>query len=111
MARHELPSGGWVELRDHRELNGHDVRAVHSAITGTGARAVVDMRAALIEALVTGWSYPYPLPATTASAGLLRADDYVKLQGLTEDAYRLVNGLSVVPDSDEHADPKAPTAD
>lgn len=109
--RHDLPSGAWVEIRDYRELTGRDVKAVNRSITGSGARAVVDMRAALIEILVENWSVAIPLPATAAAAEMLRGDDYVALEALVNDAYELVNGRSVIPNSDEHADPTPPSLD
>lgn len=111
MTRHDLPSGNWVEIRDYRELTGHDVRRVNSSITGAGAQAVSDMRATLIECLVEAWSFDHALPATPATTGLLGAADYVALEKLTGNAFRLVNGQAVIPDPDEHADPTPPTQD
>jgi hypothetical protein len=109
--RHDLPSGAWVEIRDYRELTGRDVKQVMAAVTGRGAQWVVDQRAALLEILVENWSYDYRLPASSAVTDLLRADDYVALQELMSDGYNLVNGISVIPDSDDHADPTPPTQD
>jgi len=109
--RHDLPSGGWVEIRDHRELTGRDVRKVNSSITAGGAQAIVEQRAALTEILVEGWSFDYPLPATPAVVDLLRADDYVALDALSHPAWQLVTGRSVIPNSDHHEDPTQPTQD
>jgi hypothetical protein len=109
--RHTLPSGAWVEIRDYRELTGRDVKKVIASVTGRGAQYWVDQRAALLEILVENWSYAFALPASSAATDLLRADDYVALQELMNDAYNLVNGVSVLPNSDDHEDPTPPTQD
>lgn len=73
MAKCELPSGGWVEYRS--ELKAKDRFAVQDAasleigVTGTDkSRASFlgmqnDMRNALLGRIITGWSFPVPIPS------------------------------------------------
>jgi hypothetical protein len=102
-----------VEMRDHHEFTGADVQDVWQAITAPGVVALRDMRLALVGKLLTSCSLPekYPVPFTPETAMSLRADDYVALLELVEDAYKLVNGLSVIPRFEDYADPTPPTAD
>ncbi len=113
--RHTLPSGRVVEVRSTRTLTGLDSGAVLAAQTGIGARGVVDMYDALIARMVTqiepGKSNAPALDGTIASAVAQRIDDHTALRGIVHDAYRLVNGTSVIPDFAEYDDPKAPITD
>lgn len=113
MTQHKLPSGMTVDLRDHHEFTGADVQDVWDSITGPGAAAIRDMRLALVGKLVTACSLPekYPVPFAPDTTRSLAADDYVELLSLIQDAYDLVNGRSVIPRFEEHADPTPPTAD
>lgn len=127
---HTLPSGLKVTIRSHRVLRRADIHAVwaagNRAEEGVGGAAQHDK---LMELLVASCSDPerYPLPfaagtparpatqdspavdAIPGTLDLLDGADYTALYRLMGNGYRLVNGLSVVPDPDEYADPKAPT--
>jgi hypothetical protein len=71
MAKLELPSGGWVEYRE--ELKAGDrfaAQAAAESIIGEDNRPRLNalgmnnsMRNALLAAIITGWSYPVPVPA------------------------------------------------
>lgn len=111
-----LPSGKVVEVRSHRTLLGTDVDAALGAQSGAGSwvRNVADVRAELIRRMVTeiepGRGGAPALDGTREATLSQRADDYRKLYTLVDDAFLLVTGQSVIPDYDEWADPKAPTA-
>lgn len=70
MARVDLPSGAWVEYRD--KLKAGDKFAVQDAVSmetrEDGSRKMAlglgnDIRNALLGRIITGWSYPDPVPA------------------------------------------------
>lgn len=109
---HTLPSGLKVTVRSHRVLRRADIHAVwaagNTAPPGLDAAGQHDK---LMELLVASTSDPqqYPAPLTAAALDRLDGADYTALYRLMNDGYRLANGLSVVPNPDEHADPKAPT--
>lgn len=109
---HTLPSGLTVTIRSHRALRRPDIQAVwaagNNAPPGFEAAAQRDK---LMELLVASTSDPENFPAPLSAATLDRLDgpDYTALYRLMNDGYRLVFGLSVVPDPDGHEDPKAHT--
>ena len=94
MARIELPSGNWIEYRE--TLMAADKFAVQDAIVLTitaGASQEVTgalqmkMRNALLRQIITGWSYPDPLPSMNGGADIgmtLDLDDYNALEEATE---------------------------
>jgi len=66
---------------------------------------------ALMEMLVIASSDPqFPPPFGTHVLDRLDGADYIALYRLVNDAWRMVNGLTVLPNPDDFADPKAPTA-
>ena len=110
---HTLPSGLTVTVRSHRTLRRPDIQAVwaagNNAPPGFEAGAQRDK---LMELLVASTSDPdkYPAPLTAGALDRLDGPDYTALYRLMNDGYRLVFGLSVVPDPDGYEDPKVPTA-
>lgn len=103
-AEHTLPSGLKVTLRSHRTLKRPDMHTVWAA---DGAPAEHD---ALMRMLVAETSDPaYPAPFTTDILDRLDGEDYIALYRLMNSAWRMVNGLPVLPNPDDFADPKAPT--
>lgn len=113
--RHTLPSGKVVEVRSHRTLLGSDGAAVIAAQTGGGAQGVVDMHNALIARMVTeiepGTGGAPALDGTIEAAQAQRIDDWRALYGHVWEAYKLVLGISVVPDLEQWQDPTGPTRD
>jgi len=114
---HTLPSGLTVTVRSHRVLRRADIHRVwaagNTAAPGMSSAAQND---ALMGLLVASTSDPekYPVPLTTEALDRLTEHDnrdYFALYRLMGNGYRLVNGLSVIPDPDEYEDPKAPTAE
>lgn len=109
---HTLPSGLKVTVRSHRALRRPDIHAVwaagNQAPEGNQAAAQHDK---IMELMVTATSDPgrYPVPLSADTLDLLDGADYIALYRLVSDAYRLANGLSIVPNPDEYQDPKAPT--
>ncbi len=92
MAKIDLPSGAWVEYRD--ALKARDRFEVHDAVTlefrESGNRAslgmVNDQRNALLGRIITGWSYPVPVPsqnsfqaADVVIGDVMDLDDYAAL--------------------------------
>lgn len=103
--RVELPSGGWVELRD--ALKAKDKHAVQAAVKFTiadGGRQEVsagvqnDMQDALLGLIITAWSFAescgWPIPAGnpggTAILGELDIDDYNALIDAVDPIYQKV---------------------
>jgi len=112
---HTLPSGLTVTIRSHRTLRRPDIHRVWAAANNapeglTAAAQHEALMGLLIAASSDQQVLPVPVTATEA-LDRLNADDYIALYRLMNNGYRLVNGLSVVPDPDEYEDPKAPTAE
>lgn len=110
---HTLPSGLKVTIRSHRVLKRADIQAVWAA--GANAKPGMEMAAQrdkLIELLATATGVQSGEPITMSAdyLDLLDGADYIALYKLMNNAYRLANGLSVVPNPDDYQDPKAPTA-
>jgi hypothetical protein len=102
---HKLPSGLTVTLRSYRTLKRPDMHAVWAC--GGSAPAEHD---ALMGMLVTASSDPaFATPFGTDVLDRLDGADYIALYRLVNDAWRMVNGLDVLPDPDDYQDPKAPT--
>ncbi len=107
---HKLPSGITVTVRSHRTLRRPDIHAVWRSVTDPELFGP-QQHDALLLLLVTACSDErFPVPLTPESLDGFDGDDYIALYGLVNDAYRLVNGLSVIPrGGDGYQDPKAPT--
>lgn len=112
----DLPSGKKVQLRSHRSLLGADAVFALNAQTGTG-NGNAEIRAALVARMATelepGRAGAPPLDGTIAAVHAQRIDDASRLllaKPVTE-GYRLVVGLSVVPDEEQWEDPTGPTRD
>jgi hypothetical protein len=95
MARYNLPSGGWVELRDPNTLKARDrknvIRGVQDPEEGHVMARVVDMSDGIAAMLITAWSVPYlnggdtPLPSQDLSVlDELSISDDGALQGMPE---------------------------
>ena len=112
----DLPSGKKVQLRSHRSLLGADAVFALNAQTGTG-NGNAEIRAALVARMATelepGKAGTPPLDGTIAAVNAQRVDDASRLllSKPVSEGYRLVAGISVVPDEDEWADPTGPTRD
>lgn len=112
----DLPSGKKVQLRSHRSLLGADAVFALNAQTGTG-NGNAEIRAALVARMATelepGNAGTPPLDGTIAAVNAQRVDDASRLllSKPVSEGYRLVAGISVVPDEDEWADPTGPTRD
>lgn len=89
----ELPSGAWIEYRD--QLKARDKFVVQDAVTLefrdggnlTSMGIVNDQRNALLGRIITGWSFPVPIP----SANSFQAADVVIGEAMDLDDY---NALS-----------------
>lgn len=112
----DLPSGKKVQIRSHRTLLGGDGVFALNAQSGTG-NGNAEIRAALVARMATelepGSAGTPALDGTIEAVNAQRIDDASRLllsKPVTE-GYRLVVGLSVVPDQDEWEDPTGPTRD
>jgi hypothetical protein len=93
MARAELPSGGFIEYRDH--LLARDKFVVQDSVTltfkdggnETSMGIVNDQRNALLGRIITSWSYPVPIPSQNS----FQAADVVIGEAMDLDDY---NALS-----------------
>lgn len=133
LKRLELPSGGWVEMKDPNWLRGKDRDALIRKLNG-GENAPVDakdpdatmvagFRAVKIMAgiMITGWHLPYePEPAEdgTARPWVLPSVDYTIMDELfAPDVVMIEEELKVAqrilmpqkPSPDQHADPESPS--
>lgn len=131
--RLELPSGGWVEMKDPNFLRGKDRDALIRQLNG-GKNGQIDvsdpdakldagLRAAKIMAgiMITGWHLPYqPDPAEdgTARDWVLPSVDYTIMDELlAPDVVLIEEELKVAqrvlmpqkPSPDQHADPESPS--
>lgn len=104
-AEHTLPSGLTVTLRSYRTLKRPDMHTVWAA---PGAPGEHDALMALL-VVETSDTAAFPVPFTTDVLDRLDGADYIALYKLMGDAWRMVNGLTVLPNSDDYQDPKAPT--
>ena len=100
----DLPSGGWVEVRD--KLKAADKFAVQDAVVFTfesgGSQQISaglqnKMRNALLSKIITGWSYELPIPsqnekwATEDLGDIMDIDDYNALQQAVEPLFEKVS--------------------
>lgn len=83
--KHELPSGGWVEIREASELRAKDrkamLRKVPDPVDGHKMGFVVDSADLIAAAVIVAWDLPYapdaPLPSVRLDTldELTMADD------------------------------------
>lgn len=131
--RLELPSGGWVEMKDPNFLRGKDRDALIRQLNG-GSNGKIDvndpdatmdagLRAVKIMAgiMITGWHLPYdPDPADdgTPRPWVLPSVDYTIMDELyAPDVVLIEEELKVAqrvlmpqkPSPDQHADPESPS--
>lgn len=131
--KHDLPSGGWVELRDPNWLRARDRKALMRKIIRDDEIPTVERGFAGLEQIsvlmITGWSLPYEpepvvnddgtetprawvLPKTdpTILDELTAADD-VALEELLEPARRVLMPQKPSPDDvDDPASPSGPAS-
>lgn len=129
--RHDLPSGGWVELRNHNYLRGRDRKALMRKLNPSAddERPAIDRGFEAIDILtammITGWYLPYePEPAdngdgtTTARQWVSPAEDPTILDELmAPDSAALEKLLAPAravlmpsaPSPDQSGDPKSPS--
>ena len=124
-SKEELPSGGWVELRDPNWLRARDRNQLIRQVTSLddsmplGDKAIHTLNA-LAALMIVDWKLPYePEPTedgTTVAWSLpktnpdileeLTAPDAARLQELLEPAQRVL--MPTRPSPDDHADPHSP---
>lgn len=123
--RHDLPSGGWIEMRDHNFLRAKDRRALLQQINADPELSNMDRGFAAMQMvaalLITQWQLPYEpdrapdgtargwtLPSNDRSLldELLLEDDTV-LQELIDPASRIL--LPRKPSPDQVDDPESPS--
>jgi hypothetical protein len=128
--RYALPSGGWFELRDYRELRAKDRKVLLTQLTAgmqvnatsgevrdmsgsVAALAALDATEGLAALLITAWEVP-GLPAAVlpsqqiAMLGELTMPDYDTIAAAVEPAYGAIIGARTVDPSDA-ADPSSPS--
>jgi len=105
----ELPSGAWVEIRtDLKAGDRFAVQAVAIVELGSGAERTKasflemqnDMRNALLGRIITGWSYPTPIPsdasvvaaADVVIGNAMDLDDYAALERAVEPLMEKIQG-------------------
>lgn len=83
--RLDLPSGGWVEFHDPRDLKGRDYKRVMRGMKDVGpghdGAATVDLLDGLIAILVAKWDIPY-LPAAPLPADMITITDELTIEDL-----------------------------
>lgn len=133
MARIELPSGGWVEMKDPLFLRGKDRDALMRKLQGGGSMVKADsddmakmeggLKSVKILAgiMITGWHLPYePEPSEdgTERAWTLPGNDYTIMDELyAADLNRIETELKAAqqvlmpqkPSPDQHADKDSPS--
>jgi hypothetical protein len=113
--RVELPSGGWVQLRDLDDLRSHHRSAVLKAFPTDGnftPLSVLHMQHRLAEVMVVAWSLPYlpdaPLPADDPKImDELRVRDENKLNKALKPVMDMLDPDA--PDPADHENPDSPT--
>lgn len=118
--RHDLPSGGWVDLRDPTTLKAKHTKQVMRSIkdfnTEQPVEAGLSMTDGLIALLVTDWSLPYDtdegrawqLPREDVSmVDELSAADYMRLTALIKPAQEVL--MPSNPDPSDYGNPDSPT--
>lgn len=118
MPRHDLPSGGWVELRDANELKAKDrkrvLRQLGDPKEGHVLAASVDLADLIMACMVTAWKLPYledaPIPAVQLDVlDELSMEDENKLQRLVEPVAHLFAPSGKKPDPSDYDNPDSPT--
>jgi hypothetical protein len=116
--RYNLPSGGWVEIRDPKLLKARDrkavVRGVQDPEEGHTMARVVDMSDGIAAMMITAWKLPYLPDAVLPSQDLslldeMTIEDDSALQGTPEmlEAARLFQPTK--PDPSDYDNPDSPT--
>ncbi len=119
MPRLELPSGAWIEYRDKllvrdrfavQEVAKVDIREEGNSTSFLAMQN--DMRNALLARIITGWSYPVPIPsqnnfqaADVIIGDAMDLDDYAALEEAVQPLMDKIAGRTVT------ADPKKPSTD
>lgn len=110
---HLMPSGNWVTLRDPRELTRGDKKQLVRQANREGLSAIdsgYEVYEQLMAKLVTGWSYPFPLPSEqTESLDAIPVEDDNAMSDLIEPARQLLFPKTEVT-PDDHGDPASPSA-
>lgn len=119
MARVDLPSGGWVELRDPEEIRAGDqeklMRGMNKPDEAKPFDFVFDLTAGLKLLMIADWSIPYlsnPTALPQANPKLLRElklPDNRKLEQALEPARELLFPTPPSPDDEQLDDPASPT--
>ena len=111
--RHELPSGGWVEIKEASELRAKDRKAVLRQIAdpeeGHRMATVVSMTDLIAATVIIAWELPY-LPG--ADIPQIQLDNLDELEILDENAVqaaieplvKLFSPQAPSPDDTENAD-------
>lgn len=119
MAKVEFSSGNWVEYREN--LKASDRFAVQDAVSlefkDDGSRRAAiglgnDIRNALLGRIITGWSYPSPVPsqqnmlaADVVIGEAMDLDDYNELSDAVQALVDKISGTTT------KTDPKKPSTD
>lgn len=108
-----MPSGHWVTIRDPKALTRGDKRKLlrdGQPVEGqSAAERIMTVQDLMHQMLITGWSYPYPLPSQDLSSlDRLPLEDDDALDDLITEANSLLFPKPASPD--QHADPDSPTA-
>lgn len=113
--RLDLPSGGWIDLRDPDTLRRGDRNRVRRAIKtdSTAGGVLVDTTDALAAVMISAWEIPYlpeaPLPSQAPGIlDQLTVADSNALDKALEPANATLFPTPASPD--QHADPESPSA-
>lgn len=116
--RIDLPDSNWAEVRDPDDLFEDDRRAVarraivefNPATKTRIMRGDIDgeMGDALLERIITAWSYPFKVPAKDPTAlGKLRISHARALRDAISPHFKVINGTED-DESDDAEDPTEP---
>lgn len=114
--RVSLPSGGWIELRDPRQLRRGDKNRIMRSVAvdpkTPNAGVAIDMTEGVARILITAWQIPYlpdaPIPATLpAILDELELADSAALDAALVPAVTLLFPKPGSPD--QHDDPASPS--
>jgi hypothetical protein len=133
MKRHDLPGGGWADLRNEEEMTQRGrrgVRALSGALGDSTLRRlravtngdeyealhldehqldlIIRMQEATVVALLAGWSFPEELP-TMASVGDLPVARYDALVGIVAAAAANIATMDLDVSPQEVVDGTSPT--